>query len=281
MASLDLSHVPDLPQKALLASLATELFADDRVRAIWLGGSLARGSGDPHSDIDLRVALAPDAFADGALPASAATLHARRVAGQTLRFGPSVLHHLMLDDGAIVDLLLQPADAPPADETRLVLGVKDDALAARLADGADPPAPTFPAIGPERIEGLLQTFWIGQRKHRKVLARDLPLVAWQGEHFLRLEVLKLLFADATGGDCGDATGSIHVLSPVARAVRERWGEAALALLGAPRRDVAELEAQARILQDFVAELGRALCRRHGARYPDAAEATVRRLWDAP
>lgn len=280
MATLDLSRVADLPQKPLLAAVAAELFADDTVRGLWLGGSLAHGEGDAYSDIDLRVALSPDAFADGALPACADTLIRRRVAGLVLPFDTRVLHHLMLDTGAIFDLLLQPADIPPAEEIRLVLGVKDDALADRLHGGADPPPQTFEPIAPDTLAHLLQSFWIGQQKHLKVLARGLPLVAWQGEHFLRVEMLKLLFIDATGCDCGNATRSIHVLSPVARAIQNRWGEAALALLGTPRTTTDELAAHAYELQNAVATLGRELCQRHGAPYPEAAEATVRRNWDA-
>ena len=46
-----------LPQYAFANQLATALSQDSRVRAVWLEGSLGRGQGDRHSDVDLHVAL--------------------------------------------------------------------------------------------------------------------------------------------------------------------------------------------------------------------------------
>ncbi len=36
--------------------------ADDRIRAVWLGGSLARGDADQSSDLDVMIAVADEAF---------------------------------------------------------------------------------------------------------------------------------------------------------------------------------------------------------------------------
>jgi hypothetical protein len=41
---------------------AVALQADDRVRALWLTGSLAAGTADPQSDVDLRAAVRPEHF---------------------------------------------------------------------------------------------------------------------------------------------------------------------------------------------------------------------------
>ena len=44
---------------------AVEVFtADERVRALWLSGSLGRGDADAMSDLDLIVAVADDALPD-------------------------------------------------------------------------------------------------------------------------------------------------------------------------------------------------------------------------
>src|SRR2546425_6746719 len=44
---------------------AVEVFSmDDRVRAMWLSGSLARGTADRVSDLDLLVAVSDDAYDD-------------------------------------------------------------------------------------------------------------------------------------------------------------------------------------------------------------------------
>lgn len=278
--TLDFSLVPDLPQTALLTEIATELFASVEVRAIWLGGSLARGQGDAFSDIDLRLFVSDESFSETELPVAATTLRRTAVVWLPMNFGTGVLHHLMLDSGTIVDLFVQKATAQPSPEARLLLGVKEEALAAKLREGADPPPPTFEPIDPQVLERLLATFWISQQKHLKVIYRGLGLVAWQGEHFIRQEVVKLFFIYATGLDCGNSIGSIHIMSPVARAIQAAFGEETLALLGTPRRTIPELLEHARSLQDTVARMGRTLCARHDAAYPEAAEATVRRNWQS-
>jgi len=48
---------------ALVERAATRLRADERVRALWLTGSLAAGTGDEESDVDLRAALRASDFA--------------------------------------------------------------------------------------------------------------------------------------------------------------------------------------------------------------------------
>ena len=47
----------------LVERAASRLRADERVRALWLTGSLAEGTGDDESDIDLRAAVQPGDFA--------------------------------------------------------------------------------------------------------------------------------------------------------------------------------------------------------------------------
>lgn len=49
-------------QRAFLADLAPRLRADRRIRAAWLIGSLARGTADAYSDVDLLLAIAGDAL---------------------------------------------------------------------------------------------------------------------------------------------------------------------------------------------------------------------------
>ena len=59
MTSLDLGVLPTMAQERTISWLAPALWVDERVVALWLGGSLARGEGDDYSDIDLRVAVDP------------------------------------------------------------------------------------------------------------------------------------------------------------------------------------------------------------------------------
>ena len=50
--------------QALFDAAVGALVADDRVRALWVHGSVGRGEADPSSDLDLILAVADDAFDD-------------------------------------------------------------------------------------------------------------------------------------------------------------------------------------------------------------------------
>ena len=49
-------------REALVERLAAEFAQDQRVQAVWLGGSLGRGAGDEWSDVDFYLAVADEAF---------------------------------------------------------------------------------------------------------------------------------------------------------------------------------------------------------------------------
>lgn len=279
MNDLDLSRLPRLPQARRLLQLLPALWNDLDVAALWLGGSLARGTGDPYSDVDLRVAVRPEAFDPDRIPASAALLQQSAVAVFPITFGEDgVLFHMLLDDGEIYDLFIQTTGREPTNETRLVLACRDDAFYGKLARGSDPAITFQPATG-EVVREELLNFWMNQRKHQKVLARGLPLVAWYGEHANRLHLIRLWYVLATGDDCGPVRGmSIHGLSPVARAVQRFAGEKVSALIGPPFGTQEEILAALAWAADEAAWVGRQLAERLGFDYPAGAEETVRQGW---
>jgi len=272
MNGLNLDALPDLPQRLLLTELARDLWDDPAVAALWLGGSLARGMGDAHSDVDLRVALAPPAAVSETLPASAHRLTARITYSLTRRFAEdAVLHHMLLGDGQIYDLLVQTTTREPSHETRLVLGCRDEALAPRLVGGEDPNVQFKPA-DPDEISQVIGGFWMNLRKHRKVLARGLTLIAWEGEHRLRQDLLRLWHMEATGQDCGPMSAmTIHSLTPMVRAVEAAHGGQALNVLGrSSETEVEFCEALERMHKEG-ARVGRILAERLGFDYPAVAE----------
>ena len=61
-----MDEIAALPEgyQALFARAREVLASDERVRGLWLGGSLARGTADAASDLDLIVAVADDAHAE-------------------------------------------------------------------------------------------------------------------------------------------------------------------------------------------------------------------------
>lgn len=54
MTDLHLSNLPNLPQRETIVEVASNLWAEASVVALWVGGSLASGAGDRFSDIDFR-----------------------------------------------------------------------------------------------------------------------------------------------------------------------------------------------------------------------------------
>ena len=279
MNALNLSALPDLPQRPLLMELSHDLWADPAVAALWLGGSLARGVGDAHSDVDLRVALAPPATVSETLPASAHRLTARVTYCSTYRIAEdAVLHHMLLGDGQVYDLWVQTAAREPSCEARLVLGCRDEALAPKLAGGEDPSVQFKPA-GPDEIRQVIGGFWMNLRKHRKVLARGLTLIAWEGEHRIRQDLLRLWHVEATGLDCGPVQAmTIHSLTPMVRAVEAAHGGNGLKDLGRSSETAVEFWEAVESLRAEGARVGRALAGRLGFEYPAAAEEAAMRVW---
>jgi predicted nucleotidyltransferase len=268
-----------LPQSQRLAEVVADLEANPDVVAIWLGGSLARGAGDAYSDVDLCIALRPEAYAADEIPASAARLTAAAVTLLPFHFGgEATLWHMMLEDGTIYDLHVQPADEAPPRGVKLALACRDEAFGEKLISSEGPPL-EFPPARAEEIARALQFFWMNQRKHQKVLYRRLPLMAWQGEVLSRQDLVRFWYILATGNDCGPLHRlTIHTLTPVVRAVQTHIGPDALALVGQPTRTPAELIAAMTHLHDEIARVGRALADQLGFDYPAAAEATARRTW---
>jgi hypothetical protein len=280
MQNLDFTGLPPLPQCERLRVLATDLWADNDVVALWHGGSLARNRGGVQSDVDMRVAVCDEAFANGALPASAHILTSVAVISLSFPWnnGP-VLYHLLLRDGDIYDVLVQSVKHTPSEETRLVLGCRDTTFAAQLAGGEDPAPTQFPVAQPNDMHTLILSLWLGQRKHLKVLHRGLPLVAWQGEHRLRQDLMRVWFVLATGTDCGPISRlTIHTISPVVRAIEAEYGSYALTQLGGPLSTKQENIAGAAQTQNEIVRAGRLLADRLSFSYPVEAEETVRRLW---
>jgi len=277
MNDLNLDALPDLPQRPLLMELARDLWADPAVAALWLGGSLARGAGDAHSDVDLRVALAAPAELAEALPESAHRLAGRVTYCVTWPVGAdAVLHHMLLDDGQIYDLWVQTTAREPSSEARLVLACRDAACAPKLAAGADPSV-SFKPADPEEIRRLVGGFWMNIRKHRKVLARGLTLIAWEGEHRIRQDLLRLWHVEATGLDCGPVQAmTIHSLTPMVRAVQGAHEGKALEALGrSSETEEGFREAMGRLNAEG-ARVGRRLAERLGFDYPAAAEEAAMR-----
>src|SRR5579871_6407057 len=161
MTTLSLDALSDMPQRSNLRFLATALWREESVVALWLGGSLARGEGDAFSDVDLRVGVRPEALEAWQSQDFTTLFGGKVLANVRLTFGADTfLHHLMLTDGMIVDLLVQSAERPPYPETLIVLGCRDEMMGQRLAEIEPSPEPEEACAEGEAIREALVQFWI-------------------------------------------------------------------------------------------------------------------------
>lgn len=280
MTDLDLKLLPDLPQCRTFAHFAPRFWEQASVRGLWIGGSLARGDGDPYSDIDLRLAVSADALEGWNIPDFDSLFAGMCLGTLFISFGArAFLHHLVLSNGDIYDVWVQDVAEEVHDPVLLLLGCRDEALARRLT-ATKVEAPVLPtAADGETVRKLLVHYWITTHKHRKVLYRDLPLIVLAGVQVERELLQRLWYIEATGYDSDNRAGTIHSLSEIARVLQKTRGGAALALLGAPLTDSITLHNTLRLLRDEVAQVGRTLAARLDFAYPELLEQTVRAGWN--
>ena len=280
---LTLGGVAEMPQKEALGRITARLWSDPDVAALWLGGSFARGAADENSDLDLRVAVQPEALLRwqraGMTAQDLSAEIGETVAGiNPQRWEGTVLYHLLLTDGLIVDLLVQSVERdPPADFT-LILGCRDAGFGQKLAAShlsqAPDPTPADPAV----ICQAVTDFWINSFKHLRVLSRDLDLLVLIGLGLEQSVLLRFWHIDATGSDQGAQRPTIHSLTQTVRAVTDLVGPCALETLGSARTNRTEIMRAVEVNRNEVALVGRRLAARLGFDYPDTLEQTVRRCW---
>lgn len=102
-----LDSLPALPQVEGLRRVASTLWEQDDVVALWLGGSFARGEADAYSDMDLRVAVRPEAL-DQWRGSDLRLIFGESLVGDTsFRLGKDILHQAALSNGDIYHLPIQ------------------------------------------------------------------------------------------------------------------------------------------------------------------------------
>jgi predicted nucleotidyltransferase len=283
-----LDALPDLPQVAFLAQLLPTLWQRPDVEALWLEGSLGRGNADLYSDIDLYVGVTPDAH-DGLRALDVAALFGEVYAAHHFSdfAADFFVYHVYLNSGVIYDLHVQPRTRTLPAAQRLILACRDadyraELLAAASASAAEANPQFAPQpFDPSTLQPQLVNFWINADKGRKVLYRRQDLTTYSGFHLFRQMLIRLLFIEQTGTDCGDLTRpTIHGLKAAAAVLGDALGADLYALMGPPARNRQEIWAVQAQLHDAFARVGRVLTERYGVAYPEALEAVVRANWVA-
>lgn len=258
----DIPAIGRLPPSygALLGRAAEVFHADERVRALWVGGSVARGDADAASDLDLLVAIADDgheAFA-AAWQDWLADI-ASTVIAKPLWFAPGSLYSVT-GTGERLDVVVEKASAIPSTLFRTRVVVFDrDGLHDRLPGGTAAPGPD-----PAKVAGLVEELFRDYVMSDILHVRDDRLLGLEAVHHRRT-LLYQLFTEANAPlpMMGVKRWSDR-LTDDQRAVLESFPAGSLATV----KEDAEAVAVA-----FVRE-ARPICERLGVPWPDELHAAA-------
>ena len=103
-AELTFNALDDCPHISYIRQIAAMCWRDESVIAIWVGGSLASGTGDRYSDVDFRIAVEDGCLEAWREPDWERLLPIPVRGASFMSFGASaLLHHMVIDDGTIID----------------------------------------------------------------------------------------------------------------------------------------------------------------------------------
>lgn len=265
MIDIDPPAIAALPPAyhALLARVVDVIADDERIRGVWLSGSLARGTADAGSDLDLLVAIRDqdfDAFAAGWRD-WLATITPILIGQEIPR--SQLIFTALTEDMCRIDAVLEPVGRLPESPHRTRIIVLD-------RDGLDDQVPSAhpgPAPDPDKITMIITEFWRQQAIFPAMIdGRQDLLSALMGiENAWRL--LYDVFVESN-----QPLPPMGVKQVSSRLTAEQI--AVLSGLPAVGADRAELITANRAVRAAMDTAGRSAAVRAGATYPDRIAAMV-------
>ena len=249
--------VPDSLRDAL-AILIGACRSDERVRAAWLEGSLARDEADDWSDIDLHVRVSEESSFDAAmwLRDLFALVLLDRVPGL------STTYIAITPEWVHIDLTVESHDEPPsADRPRIMLLDRCEATPAHVVQPAD--TPLF-SVADARV--FLYLMGVGLAAHARgdAIAHAQTVTALRDRH-----LLPVLLAE-NGQHARRAKRLGRLLT-----AEQRAALAAIPPIGLDAR--ALLEAQTVIAHEYLPRAKRLIAAQH-LEWPEALELATGELW---
>lgn len=280
MKDIDLGSLASGPHAKLIRDMANKCFADTRIQAIWVGGSLATGTGDAYSDVDFRIAVEPGQLDSWTNPDWEHYLPIRPCGGVLMRFGEqALLHHLVLTDGTLVDFYVQDTTRQNPEPNLIILACRNAAFKERLADFARPAAELDREIDGAVVRQFIVDYWITTHKQMKALARQYDYSPFVGLYYERIALLRAWYMQAVGRDIHSRV-TLHMLGALHRGLRDQLSEDQRNMLGLPSRTPAETVTAVETIRAEMARNGRWLADKYAFPYPYELEDIVRRTWDA-
>lgn len=259
--------------------MAVRAYADPTIQAIWIGGSLASGTGDFYSDVDFRIAVAADQIEKWVAPDWTQYLPVLPCGSVLMRFGTqALLHHMVLTDGSIVDFYIQDTQQQNPEPQIVILACRNPELKETVAGFARPAAALVKEIDGAVVRQFLVDYWITTHKQMKALARHYDQSAFAGLYMERMALLRGWYMQATGKDI-ESRMSLHMLGALHKGLDGHLTQAQHDLVGLPSRSPAETVAVIDGIRAEMASVGRELAERHQFAYPFELEEVVQRVWN--
>lgn len=275
---VDIGTLAHGPHADLIRKMAGLCAADRSIQAIWVGGSLAAGHGDLFSDVDFRIAVEPGQVDSWTSPDWEHYLPLHPCGGLLLRFGEqSLLHHLVLADGTIVDFHVQDTTAKNHEPHVVILACRSPEFRATLEEFARPAVPLIREIDGAATRQFFVDYWILTHKQAKAMARKYDEFAFAGLYLERLALLRALYMVVTGSDI-DARPTLHMLGAMHKGLEGKLTSQQHAVLGQPSTTPDETAAVIETIRAEMAHAGQLLAERHGFAYPYELEEVVLRTW---
>lgn len=275
---VDIGLLAHGPHADLIRKMAELCYADPSIQAIWVGGSLAEGTGDIFSDVDFRIAVEPGQAGSWTSPDWERYLPLQPCGSLLLRFGEqSLLHHLVLTDGTIVDFYVQDMTAKNHEPDVVILACRSAEFRATLEEFARPAAPLVREIEGAAARQFFVDYWILTHKQAKAMARKYDEFAFAGLYLERLSLLRALYMVATGNDI-DSRPTLHMIGAMHKGLEGKLTPLQTSTLGLPSTTPDETAAVIEAIRAEMARAGRLLAAGHGFAYPYALEEVVLRAW---
>ncbi|MEM6428292.1 MAG: nucleotidyltransferase domain-containing protein [Deinococcota bacterium] len=267
------------PHITLVRNLAEKCYQDSTIQAIWVGGSLAAGTGDAYSDIDFRIAVEPEQLETWHQPDWEQYLPMPVCGSTFMKFGDhALLHHMVLADGTIVDFYVQDTLRKNLEPALVVIACRDATFAEALTQFTNPALSLVKDIESTSVRQFLVSYWITTHKEAKGLGRKYDYSQFVGLYFERIALLRAWYMEITGKDI-EARVSIHMLGALHQGLRDKLSKQQQELLGLPSTTVEDMVIAVESIRTEMARVGRKLSQLHGFDYPHELERVVLKTWD--
>lgn len=271
MTEINLGALAHGPHADLIREMAKKCIADERIQAIWVGGSLAMGYGDDFSDIDFRIAVKPGQVSDWSNPNWVQYLPLLPFGSTFMKFGEqALLHHLVLSDGTIVDFFVQDTEHQNFEPKLIIVACRDAHFKEKLKDFSRPVASLVKDIDGVELGQFFVDYWIITHKELKALARQYDLSLFVGLYWERLALLRAYYIQAVGKDIsGRAT--LHMLGMLHKGLDGKLAKKQKDILGLPSQTPAQTIVAIEAIRAEMAHIGRQLADQYAFDYPHTLE----------